>query len=248
MSSIPSGLLKYKCTRFTGNTQHVLVGNFSTYNFEKTNPFSLSCWLKWTSTTLMSHISKLPLSSPGETGWDLYLASGKWGFTLKTTLSNQVNVATSDSFNDGRWHHLAVTYSGNSLASGVTMYVDGAAVTKVVNSDNLGSTILNTAPFIIGSRPESGWGTVGDALDVAVYNKQLTSGEVVTIFNKRCPPDLTSVGPTGNLVGYWLLGQHVGKTGLSSKKTTYPTVPDAGSGNHSGTMTNMSSGSVITRI
>lgn len=250
-AAISSSILKYQCTSFGGGSAYVLVGNFSTYNFERTDSFSVSCWVKWTTTTLVSFINKLlPASSPSESGWDLYMSSGFWGFTLKNNpTSNMIGVQTSLTYNDGKWHHLVMTYGGTSLASGVALYVDGVQVTAPAFIDALSSTMQTTEPLRIGTRPSysPAMGALLGAMDVAIYNKKLTSGEVATIHNKHCPPDLTAVGPTGNLVGYWLLGQHAGDLNLASKKTSYPSCPDAGSGAHNGTMTNMSSSNLITR-
>jgi hypothetical protein len=74
--------------------------------------------------------------------------------------------------------------------------------------------------------------------DVFIYDKQLSSTEVATIHNSHCPPDLTQVGPTGDLIGYWLAGEHKGDTNLASFATSGTNVPDASGGGNAGTMTN----------
>jgi hypothetical protein len=124
-------------------------------------------------------------------------------------------------------------------------------VSQAVNieANNLTASILNTAPFCFGARGDVPLllPYVGLLHDVFFYDKQLSSSEVATIHNSHCPPDLTQLGPTGNLVGYWLAGEHRGDTDLSAFVTSFPTVPDAGSGGNNGTMTNMTAAAVETR-
>lgn len=245
-----SSLLKYKCTKFSGSSQYVTFGNQTTYDFERTNSFSLSSWVQTTTTNFSSFINKLTNSGPFR-GYDMYLDNlGRVGWTLQSdgtpSLNQLVVVTTRTGLNDGKWHHIVGTYDGTSAASGMKIYVDGVSEALTVFTDSLSGTIKNSVTFAVGARPSGGaiLALNGQMMDAAVYSKTLTQGEVTAIHNRHCPPNLQEVGPTGNLVGYWLLGQHVGKVNLNSLKTSGTNCPDGGSGAHAGTM---AGATVITR-
>lgn len=253
--TITASLVKFKCTNFVGgSSQYVSFGNQTTYNFERTDPFSLSCWIKKSDANFASYINKLTNSAPFR-GYDMYHDTlGRIGLTLQNDGSpgtNQIGAITiRTGINDGKWHHIVGTYDGSVTSTGMQIYIDGGLETVQRSSNSLTGTSQNTVVFAVGARPTNSpiLPLTGSMMDVAVYNKSLSQGEVTAIHNSHCPPDLTAVGPTGNLVGYWLLGTHVGDTSLAAKKTTYPTCPDAGSGAHAGTMSNMSAGSIVTRV
>src|SRR5690606_8155900 len=74
----------------------------------------------------------------------------------------------------------------------------------------------------------------GRLAELAAYDKELSAGEVSAIYNSGLPPNLLSVGPTGNLIGYWRPGEH-----------SYPTVPDLSPSGNDGTMTNMAANDIV---
>lgn len=237
---------------FVGSSsQYVSFGNQTAYNFERTNPFSLSFWAAWTSSSIASVVNKLTNSAPFR-GYDIFLAAGI-GFSLQNsgtpgTNAIQVNL-TSTGFNDGNWHHVAATYDGSSTAAGCHIWVDGVDSALTVVQNALTATMQNTVTLACGARPDSSpiLPYTGKLLDLAVYNKALTSSDIAAIYNSHVPPRLTAVGPTGSLVGYWLLGEHRGDTNLTSGILAPPTASDLGSGAHAGTMTNMSGVIAVTK-
>lgn len=103
------------------------------------------------------------------------------------------------SLNDGNWHQVGFTYSGNSLASGVTLYVDGAAVSKTTILDNLGSSsILNSASFQVSGRAGTGNIWRGSSDEVRIYNRALSAEEINRLYRTTAPQDVEP-----GLVGFW---------------------------------------------
>jgi len=138
-------------------------------------------------------------------------------------------------FNDWSWHHITITYDGSSAASGVTIYVDDVAQTSTVVADTLSATTLNAISFQLGAVDATNSFFSGVLDDVAVYDIELSAANVTTIFNGGEPPDLTSVGPTADLVGYWLMGDG----------DTFSTLTDNSSNTNDGTMTNMEAADLV---
>jgi hypothetical protein len=150
-------------------------------------------------------------------------------------------VITSVNIADGNWHHVVFQIQGDGPDDNDTdpkVWVDGTLVLDVTGYTT--DKDSSTAEFGMGYRnPSTGSGTIlGNINDVAVWQKQLTTAEVVEIYNSGTPTDLKV--DTGNyesaddLIGYWKMGDG----------DTYPTITDHG-GSNDGTMTNMTSGDIV---
>lgn len=177
-------------------------------NFDRTSSFSIAYWFKAALTSEGIVFAKTPATG-GATNDPGYYASvtsaGEVVFLLGIGTSNRIVVKTTTTgFDDNQWHHVVVTYNGNGAASGVTIYVDGTSRTKTVIQDNLGiNSTLNTAAHRIGRLINGVFPFNGLLKDVAVYNKELSSGEVSGIYGGGTLMDLTFIGPTSYLVAYY---------------------------------------------
>ena len=102
------------------------------------------------------------------------------GFETRTGADNEVTSPLT--YNDGQWHYAVVTYDAAPASPAVRLYIDGALVgTKATTAapDNTG-----TQPVRIGanSRTPNGFFT-GNADEVRVWNRELTSQEVQNGYN-----------------------------------------------------------------
>jgi hypothetical protein len=99
----------------------------------------------------------------------LQVAIGSGGNVLTYVGGTLVNNGGA-SFNDGAWHHIAVTQSGTSVQT----YVDG-----VLKVSGTGSTTSNTTGYTIqwGS-PQAGTGSACYLDEPAFYNKALTLAQI----------------------------------------------------------------------
>jgi hypothetical protein len=85
---------------------------------------------------------------------------------------------------DGKWRHVSFTYDGSGKASGVKIYVNGAAVATRVVFDALGhSTIRTQAPMQLGWRyPDATPAQDTRYQDIRLYGRALSADEA-----KRLP-------------------------------------------------------------
>lgn len=165
------------CLVFDGVDEYVSCGNIG--NFERTQPFTLDLWIKFTSTDTKMIISKIDMA-PIARGWELFVAVGKIYFLVCSDFAanNYFSVNTNDTFNTGGWHHVIVTYSGSSLASGVNIYVANTLRTLTITKDTLTGTILNSAGLNIASRDNStGYCFSGYIDEIAIYDKVIDVNE-----------------------------------------------------------------------
>ncbi len=135
--------------------------------------------------------------------------------TLKGGSADQQLRVNSAELLSADWTHVAVTYDGSALASGVNMYINGVAATIVVETDGLTSTILSSYSTYLGSGATGGNLPVGEIDEVRVWKRELCPDEILS--NMAC-----EVLPTGlNLEAYYsfdhgvAFGENAGETTLS---------------------------------
>lgn len=225
--------------------QYVTMGNAAALDFTHTEAFSVSCWFRCIPRTPFTTaiVSKKTIASTLQ-GYSINMIdpsnpekAGAIEIELinDITTNNSIILESSQTFGDGEWHHLTMTYDGSALASGVSLYVDDQLISLTVINDNLSATISNSAPFQISGFDGGNRAFIGSIADVAVFDKELSSSEVSSIYRNGNPPDITLLSVNSNLVGYWYMGD----------SDTHPTIQDRSSNSNDGTMTNMSSSSFL---
>lgn len=215
-----------------GSNEYISIGNVAALDFDRLTAFSISAWVYLTGTTGMYMIFAKMEASTTYRGWGLSVDNRRlqiqhvndWGGANRLSVMTTSAVVSSNG-----WHHVVATMDGTGTAAGVKLYVDGTEITsKTTTYDTLSATTVGTGDATIGRR-----GSAGDLYfpglvdEVAAYNIALSGAQVTTIYNDYDPPELTVTGPTGNLVGYWKIGDG----------DTYPTATDYASSNN-GTYTN----------
>lgn len=110
----------------------------------------------------------------------------------KTGSSGNTSTVSDPRFDDGQWHHLAITYgrvsSGGTVKRELKIYIDGSAVGKTVSAADKDTF---TTPYCIGCNlrltnnalaPENMFTGLMD--DYALYSKALTQEEVRILAGK----------------------------------------------------------------
>lgn len=179
---------------FNGSTD-IKIGD-TPFDFERTDPFSISTWIKTTSVNVDDYIFG---KNTGAKGYQMLLQDTNNEIRVRlsntTGSSNRILIDTLGvNVRDGNWHNIVMTYDGSSLASGVNIYVDSILVTKSVINDTLTSTILNNTEFVIGNQEESVTTTYFDGQQdfFSIYDNELTAEEVI---DKYVDEGLTVIAP-----------------------------------------------------
>lgn len=202
-----------KSIEFTSGSIEI---NASELTFERTDAFSISAWIKTTSSSPQTIIGNLEVS-PEYKGWELGIESSSQIRLLLVhdfSLFDRLAVDTNKSFNDGEWHHVVTNYFGDSDATTVEIFVDGVKSQTTVVYDALTSSIISTSPINIGARVIGGSPFDGNIDDVAVWNRVLTEVEVRTLYNTRSTVDILERLPIANLQGYWKMGDGYDEFGV----------------------------------
>jgi hypothetical protein len=184
---------------FNGSSDYVNVSHSTSLNFERTDSFTLSAWVKTSSTEFQGIISKMENSSPYR-GYDLSIHNNHLVFDIIGTWeTSAIQKYSRTDITDGRWHHVAATYDGSSSADGINLYIDGYPDENPgVYVDNLTTTIQQTTNLRIGSR--TGGGYFDGIIDEArVYNTELSKSAIYNEYQE-------------SLVSYWKLDETSGST------------------------------------
>lgn len=116
---------------------------------------------------------------------------------IKAALSTTGDVAVLESSNNVQttaWQHIALTWSdGNSLK----LYINGVEDNPTYLDAPVFGTVSNVAKLLIGKGAHdssySGWDGLIDQL--AIYDRVLTSDEIVSLYNGLAPSSIASVSP-----------------------------------------------------
>ena len=146
--------------RFDGVNDYI---DFGDIDFDVTSPYSLSIWLKHTTS------SNLVILEKG-TNDEIALQTLGTGFRWAGTVFDTTGI-----YNDNEWHHVVLTTD----VSNAYIYIDGvlniSGASKIQGSSNSDN-------FYIGGRA-SNFGYPGQISNVKIYNRALTAQEILQNYN-----------------------------------------------------------------
>lgn len=192
-----------------GNNQYVTIGNKASLNFDHNNSFTIEAWVKTSASSQRSIFSKM-LSSGSLRGYDFLIQNGKLQlYLISTWSSNVIHVVGNDLVNDGNWHHVAVSYNGSGISTGVKFYVDGLLQTNnVLTSGSISGGLTNSASAEIGMR----WGNfdfIGQLDEIRIWNDELTQADLRTWMTRKLNQNHPKLI---NLVSYYRFDESSGTT------------------------------------
>lgn len=172
---------------FNGSTNSRYVDAGNIFRKTRSNAFSISAWIN-TSVAANQVIAGVIDWGTDYQGYILFVNStGEIKFDFNTTgTSNELTVQTTENtFADGNWHHVVLTYAGTSLASGVKIYVDGSnkALTTLLNTLSSDPTYETSFKIGIAKNTTTSRQFNGTIDDVIMCNRVLTQTEVSGLYN-----------------------------------------------------------------
>jgi hypothetical protein len=159
---------------FDGSTGAVTLT--SPTNLAALQDFTIETWLRRRSTTLAT------FNSPAD-GHGHFWGFGIYGYSAFIDPVGHVGlsktgyefVANTNRITDTNWHHVAITKGGNQ----VVIYVDGIGY----QTPSYNVVFTNTGTAMIGGIPfDSGYHLYGEVDEFSIYNRPLTSNEVVSVY------------------------------------------------------------------
>ena len=168
---------------------------------DRTDSFSCSAWVKPVRAENLTIFSRM---NGGLRGFDLNWNGALQAHLISSWDGNAIQVNTIERPDSTQWHHVAMTYDGSSVSSGLKIYLDGALATLEVPLDRLSETIRCDYPFAIGGRERRDY-YQGQIDEVRAYNRVLTADEIFEMYDlDRSGLDPSAGSTLGQgLVGHW---------------------------------------------
>ena len=152
------------------------VANFSFYD-----RFSASAWIRPTSPdgAIVSRTKDVwgEEDTQGNPGWGFYIKDGNLQVNLVLRwLDDSLRIASEPKVALDEWQHVAFTYDGTRLASGLQIYINGKPVAKTIIRDEMNQEIKSKEPLRVGRG--LGLGFAGLLDGVSVWDRALTPEEI----------------------------------------------------------------------
>ncbi len=168
-----------------GQTQ-LSFGNVG--NFDSRQPFSFAVWMRPGLGKVGNYAFQKIADEQTRRGFELLFEDThlidiqRWGAPLVIRLTanwpnDAIQVRTKESFNNGEWKHMAISYDGSSKAAGIKVFFNGKAVEAETQKDSLSGSIKNDAELIIGNKA-TGRAYGGGIDDLRLYDCVLTPEQV----------------------------------------------------------------------
>jgi uncharacterized protein YjdB len=200
---------------FDGTSGHVDIPGTA---FNLTGPVTVVAWVQ-----ILSAPTFDGLVGRGDTSWRMSInPNGQPGGNSGDAQGDATDPIAAPGLNDGNWHMVAYTYSGNpGQNNNGALYVDGAlAANNTVTAAPVGN---NLDVWIGGSPDYTGRFLPAYIADVAVFNQPLTANQVQGMFNGTAVagPQTISITLSGaNVILNWQTGTLLQATNLLGPWTT----------------------------
>ena len=155
------------------------------FNFEGTEPFSVSFWVKIFSVAGTQRNIISTSRSGISAGWRVVVRNQRIYFYVNG--ADSYAATTSSVFvNYNEWINVATTYDGSELGTGMNTYHNGVNVNNTILQNVVsGSTFDVSQPLVIGAfnNPVGQSPLDAELSNIKVYNKELTQSEVLQNYN-----------------------------------------------------------------
>jgi hypothetical protein len=158
--------------------RYIEVGNVANFGFY--DSFTLAAWIFPTSPS-GAIISRAADESEGQ-GLGLYLKDGHLQANLvQRWLDDGARVESKRTVALNRWSHVAMTYDGSRLASGIRIYLDGEPLELTVHLDDLNQSFDAKQPLRVGAGlgPENRFHGLID--EARIYRSALTPEQAAVL-------------------------------------------------------------------
>ena len=188
---------------FDGEADYVTIADHDDLSFDA---FSVSAWINMNDATNFAIASKGVYNSTGE--W-LFITEGvdklKLYIADESVLNCLIGRATAAlTSKEGEWLHVVGTYDGGTASSGVKVYVNGVQSDEANAEVNPGSFVaMENLGGAVKVGMYSNHYSNGSITETSLWDKELSSTEVLELFNDGKALDALTHSATANIKGYW---------------------------------------------
>lgn len=136
-----------------------------------------------------------------------FAGSGSMVLVLQTSSGNSISITSGTKIHKGRVTHIAFTYSGSELNTGLKLYINGvedATAVRAAAGSYTGLANDSTARIQFSPVFSSALAFGGDLKDFQMYKSlELNSTQVAEAYNNGVPGTVTSLSYYGSITAYW---------------------------------------------
>ena len=191
----------------------------------------------WLDRQIGSDCTIYSMTDINDTGIVIYkLLNNRIGVSIQSSGGGSINIESTSGVSSS-WVHVAITYSGNELASGLKIYFDNVLQSTSTNSNNLTGSLVSGQDIYLAFNPNAvshidyydGWMD-----EYSVYDIELTSGQITAIYNAGNPNNILGLPTSGSVIAWWRMGDG----------STFPIINDDSTNSNNMTLTNCTVGCI----
>ncbi len=148
-------------------------------DFESDQPFTVAAWIRIPANDGTGSLFARMDAPSDYQGWDFWIQQRRIGMHLVNNWPEKaLKVISRDQVPANEWTHVAIAYDGSRKASGLQIFINGNAVEKNIEADQLDASSIRTkVPWKLGSRSATDPFT-GAVSDVRIQQRRLTAAEI----------------------------------------------------------------------
>lgn len=151
-----------------------------------TNQFSISLWIKTTTTEIDHLVNKYDWSV--NRGFFIDIISGKPVLSGRDGGAGAIEVYGTSDVTDGIWHHIVGTCNGNTWAIYVDCNLEATVTTVTANPGFINTLPLTLGYYYLGQTGDNRFYD-GDMDEVRIYNRALTTQEIALLCDENLLSD-----------------------------------------------------------
>ena len=194
---------------FDGSDDYIDASNNSSVQVG-TSDFSICAWIKKAADGSDANIISYGIQdSGGNTRW-YFRTDGSNKLEMYSYDGTGTSLISSSTITGTEWNHVALSWDRDS-ATGAKIYINGVLDAERDGTPEQGTLNNSAQGILIGARRTTGttisqyWN--GKISDIALYTGiALTSSQIKTIYNGREPYNHKEGVGSGNLTGWWRMG------------------------------------------
>ena len=232
---VPPVLVDTNSFEYDGVSDTLNLGTPVNLRFNRLDAFSFSAWVKVNATGNNTILSNQLAPSTNYRGYYFSIQSNKLILIFRSTLSDRLIFNSATNLSSG-WNHVVCTYDGAATTSSGQFYINGSADTTT-GSGTLTATAESFDDLYIGCRSGADNFFDGKVDEPSIFDYELTSTQVSTIYGSGVPTDISILSP----VSHW-------RAENSTWNGSVWSVTDNGSSSNNGTSVSMNLASRTTDV
>ena len=167
----------------------------------KDTTWSASMWVKGSASGGFFEIPYIQVNSSFARSFG-FLWGGSYLYFGGKYAQIKIKELGTSAYSTTEWNHIVMTFDGidHTALSSYTLYVGGTSVSIALITPNIGDFLTeNIAIGVVGSDGGNTYYWDGNIDEVSLFDIELTSENVTSIYNSGTPNDISSLSP----VGYW---------------------------------------------